>query len=327
MRILYLPNWKSQQRQFEKKRFIYPVLLAMQAEYYRKLGHDVIWDTWPNKIQDFEIHNKIIIEPEAIDFLKLPSPDRVFTDAFNKKYQQNGNFKYLPGTYIQVANGCWWGKCGFCVEKKNVWQVREVCQVYEEIGKIKRLGFKEIFDDSGTFPVGNWLDRLLNLPSHKIPIGCNMRMIGVDYAKMKAWGFRMLLFGLESANQDTLDKINKGVKVEDIKYIIKASKAGLEPHVAVMFGYPWETDKDAEITLRTVHYLLKHGYAKTAQASFYRNPLHVSNDRQRSYIERICDVARYPTFWFNKLKDIHDINDIKYLWKQIKEGLKIYGRN
>jgi len=143
----------------------------------------------------------------------------------------------------------------------------------------------------------------------------------MDFFGMYNVGFRMLLFGLESANQKTLDKINKGTKVEDIKYIIKAAKAGLEPHIAVMFGFPWETDKDAEATLRTVHYLLKKGYAKTAQASFYQNPPEISNERHRHYVRRIYDVAKSPTFWFNKIKDVKSVDDIKYLWRQIKEGL------
>jgi hypothetical protein len=44
----------------------------------------------------------------------------VWTKAVDKKYQTNGNFKYNPGTYIQSASGCWWGKCTFCVENKGL---------------------------------------------------------------------------------------------------------------------------------------------------------------------------------------------------------------
>ena len=44
MRILYLPNAYSQQRQREKKRKIYPVLMAMEAEWYRRQGHEVVWN-------------------------------------------------------------------------------------------------------------------------------------------------------------------------------------------------------------------------------------------------------------------------------------------
>ena len=43
MRILYLSNAYSQQRQHEKPTNIYPVLMAMEAEWYRKQGHEVVW--------------------------------------------------------------------------------------------------------------------------------------------------------------------------------------------------------------------------------------------------------------------------------------------
>jgi hypothetical protein len=145
-----------------------------------------------------------------------------------------------------------------------------------------------------------------------------MRMVDVDYERMKYAGFRMLLFGLESANQKTLDLINKGVKVEDYKYIIKAAKAGLEPHIAVMFGFPNESDKDALETLKLVWYLLKKGYAKTAQASLYSPNGNPNHHKYCSYIYR---VAYSLQFWFNRIKDIQNKADLKYLWKQIKAGI------
>jgi radical SAM superfamily enzyme YgiQ (UPF0313 family) len=121
--------------------------------------------------------------------------------------------------------------------------------------------------------------------------------------------------------------------VEDVKYIIKAAKAGLEPHVAVMFGYPWETDSDAVATLRLVWWLLKKGYAKTAQASvynpggdYYQRMYGIEYDgwdeyKLGKYVKRIYDVKWSPQFWFNQLRDIKNIDDIKYLWRKIKAGI------
>ena len=43
MKILYLPNAYSQQRQTFDKVNIYPVLMAMEAEWYKKQGHRVWW--------------------------------------------------------------------------------------------------------------------------------------------------------------------------------------------------------------------------------------------------------------------------------------------
>ena len=47
----------------------------------------------------------------------------------------------------------------------------------------------------------------------------------------------MLLYGLESTSQKTLDMINKGVTIERIiKEIRWASKARLEPHITINGG-------------------------------------------------------------------------------------------
>jgi radical SAM superfamily enzyme YgiQ (UPF0313 family) len=132
----------------------------------------------------------------------------------------------------------------------------------------------------------------------------------------------MCLFGIESANEITLNKINKGVKVEDIiPTIKKASEAGLEPHIAVIFGYPWETDRDALNTLKLVHYLLRKGFAKTAQASFYQVAGEAGNESHRKYIPQIYNTAYHLDFWWNQLRDVHNKDDLKYLWLKIKKGL------
>jgi radical SAM superfamily enzyme YgiQ (UPF0313 family) len=322
MRILYSPNYKSQQRQFEKKNYNpYPVLMAMEAEWYRKQGHEVEWGFPASHLPKY--YDKIIGEPENLPFLSLPRPDRVFTSA--KEYI-SGNYKYLPGTHMQAANGCWHGKCSFCVENGSKYEVRPVDDCIAEIEECKALGFREVFDDSGTFPTGRWLDEFIYRMGKNsfcnCSFGANLRISDYPFHDMRRVGFRMVLFGIESANEKTLERINKGVKVEDIIPTIKqASEAGLEPHIAVMFGYPWETDADALRTLNLVHYLLKKGYAKTAQASFFTQQGFKGNEKHRKYVKQIYNVGFSPEFWFNKLRDIKNIEDIKYIWKGIKSWL------
>jgi len=312
MKILYSPHAYSQQRQREKKAKIYPVLLAMEATKRRNDGNEVFWDSKC-------CPDRVITEPEGLPFLTLPAPDRKLTKAFG--YQENGNYKYHLGTYIQSASGCWWGQCSFCVEKGKAYEVRPIKSVVEELQEIKYLGFKEVFDDSATFPIGKWLDEFCLKAPKGLVYGCNMRMVGVDYKMMKQAGFRMVLFGLESANQHTLDWVNKGTTTDDIRHIIDASKAGLDCHIAVIFGYPWETDEHVLKTLKLVHWLLKKGYANTAQASFYTPPVGISNESQRRFVKKIYDVKYSPEFWFNQLRTIKDKDDIKYLWVKIKKGL------
>jgi radical SAM superfamily enzyme YgiQ (UPF0313 family) len=191
----------------------------------------------------------------------------------------------------------------------------------EEIEDLVRLGFRESFDDSGTFPIREWLyefcrEMIKSGFNKKIVLGCNMKPIREDYKLMREAGFRFILVGVESANQKTLDIIKKGQKQENVEANIKAmAEARLEPHITSMFGYPHETEEEEMNTVRFVQKMLKKGYAKTAQASVYSPPRTAPdpNSKGHKFVPMIYDAYRSPEFWYHKIKDIRRIEDITYL--------------
>jgi hypothetical protein len=314
MRLLYTPDCYSQQRQREKKVNIYPVRLAMEATYHADQGDEVHWEHGSG------IYDKVITKEEGVPFELLPAPDRITTRAFDAKYQKYGNYKFHPATHMMVAGGCWHGKCTFCVENGSEYFIRDIDYVLDEIWECEYMGFKEIFDDSATFPTGKWLEDFCSKRKHpEAVMGCNMRIgADVDFKMMKAAGFRMVLFGIESANQSTLDRIKKGIKADDIIPTIKmASDAGLSPHIACMHGYPWESVEEEARTLELVCFLLRKGYAKTAQASIYKTE--TENGVQRRF--NIYRVARSPEFWIRKIGDIKRWEDFTYMLKGIKAAI------
>ncbi|MBU4345769.1 MAG: B12-binding domain-containing radical SAM protein, partial [Candidatus Omnitrophica bacterium] len=208
----------------------------------------------------------------------LPFIDRDLTQWQLYAYK-NGNYKRTPGTYIMSGRDCWHNQCTFCSWPTLYpkFRVRKPDNVLDEIGQlIEKYQIREIMDDSGTLAVGDWLREFcLSMIERgynkKIYLDCNMRF-GVlseeEFRLMKKAGFRLLLFGLESASQETLDRINKNLKVERIIQDCKlASKAGLFPHITIMFGYPWEDYAQALQTLKLGKWLLKKGYAYTMQAT------------------------------------------------------------
>jgi radical SAM superfamily enzyme YgiQ (UPF0313 family) len=212
---------------------------------------------------------------------KLPFIDRELTKWKLYAYK-NSNYSRTPGTYTMFGRDCWWGKCSFCswttLYPGNQYRVMSPKRALDEVGHIlDHYPIKEIMDDSGTFPTGRWLrefcqgmiDRGYN---KKIRLDCNMRfssgLTEKDYQLMAKAGFRFLLFGLESANQKTLDRINKNLKVAQIEKAAQMAKsAGLWPHVTVMVGYPWETKKEAQKTLNLAQVLFKKGLIDTLQAT------------------------------------------------------------
>ena len=286
------------------------------------------WKQDENKMKhyDYEINNDFQID---VPFDKLPYPDRVFTDAKNKRWQSYGNYKFHPATHMMASNLCWWGKCTFCVDTYKLEHgekrgLRSVDHVMEEIDDLISQGYREVFDDSGTFPIGDWLDefcaKMLEKDRYKrIVIGCNMKPIAekvVPFKLMKEAGFRFILVGVESANQHTIDKIRKGQDSEKVMENLKAmNDAGLEIHLTSMFGYEWESHEDAMNTVNLVHELLKKGIVKTAQASVFSPPRTAPdpNSPGHRYIPMIYDAYKSHQFWYHKIKDIKKWQDFTYL--------------
>lgn len=281
---------------------------------------------------------------------------------------KNGNFKYFPGAYIMAGRDCWWrknGGCTFCawtILYPN-FRVREVEDVLDEIGGlIEKYGVREIFDDTGTFPVGNWLRKFCEGViergyQKKVKFGCNMRF-GVlkerDYELMARAGFRLILYGLESANQATLDRLNKGIKVDKVEKELEIVKSvGLEPHVACMVGYPWETKKEAEKTIDFCKKLFsnnlidslqgtiiipypgtklfieaeKEGWLKTRNWDDYdmSRPVlktEMSDKEVMGLVKGLYWSAVTPRFLIRRISEIRRIEDVKYLWR---ETIKVLG--
>ncbi len=310
-----------------------------------KLASDVLSQTSEEKSSG---HSGL--DPESKDLDALPFIDRDLTNWEFYAYK-NSNYARLPGTYTMFGRDCWWGKCTFCswttLYPGQHYRVMSPQRALDEVGHIiTNYPIREIMDDSGTFPVGDWLREFCNGMidrgyNKKVRISCNMRfnsgLTKEDYALMGKAGFRFLLYGLESVNQETLERINKNMQVEHIRPALKwAKKAGLNPHVTVMVGYPWETRKDAENTLEYARQLFKDGLADSLQATIVTpypgTPLFKEAD-EKGWLktkdwdkydmqapvlktpmpdEELKGLVRafYKSFW-----------SPQFVWRKIKEGL------
>ena len=192
---------------------------------------------------------------------------------------KNGNFRRTPGTYIMSGRDCWHAKCTFCswTTLYPTYRTRDPYDVVNEIEHlVKDYGVKEIMDDSGSFPVGGFLkvfcDEMIKRGlNKKVRIDCNMRfgkLTADDYRLMRNAGFRLVLFGVESANQYTLDRFVKALKVEDVEQGAQwASEAGLDVHLTFMFGHAWEGKAEIANTVALARKMLAKGWASTLQCT------------------------------------------------------------
>ena len=227
---------------------------------------------------------------------------------------------------------------------------------------VDNYGVKEIFDDAGTMFIGPKLKKFCELLiesgyNKKVKYGCNMRFNALNqeyYDLLGKAGFRFILYGMESGNQKTLDKLDKGTKEADaINGPKMAAKAGLHPHVTIMLGYPWESLEEAKRTIEIAKYAFKKGYYKTMQATivipYPGTPLYkeckqkgwlLTDDYDRFDMrepvmkipfpkEKLLDLNQdlYSSFLSSKyglreLLSIRNFGDVKYVYFQ---GQKLLG--
>lgn len=298
------------------------------------------------------------------DLNKLPMIDRELTRWQLYAYK-NGNYKYTPGTYTMAGRDCWWGKCTFCswttIYPKFRTRTPELLLDEIEI-LVSSYHIKEIMDDTGCFPAGGWLEKFCQGMikrglNKKVKIDCNMRVNALNkqqYQLMAEAGFRFILYGLESASQVTLDKINKNIKVEDIELAAKLAKESkLEPHMTCMVGYPWETLAEANKTIELTKKLFNKGYIDTLQATvvipYPGTPLYkycdehnllktkdwdrydmrepimkspISDEKLMQLTQGIYKSFLTPKFIFRKIISIRSIGDLKFF---ARAGMKLIG--
>ncbi len=292
------------------------------------------------------------------DLRQMPWIDRELTQ-WRLYAEKNGNYRRTPGTYIMSGRDCWHGKCTFCAWTTlyPTFRTRDPKEVVDEIGHlVETYGVREIMDDTGCLPAGAWLrtfcEEMIARGYHKrVRIDCNMRFgkLGEEeYRLMRRAGFRLVLFGMESANQGTLDRLCKAVRVDQILAGARAAtRAGLNVHVTVMFGYPWEDPREVEETVRLARRLLKKGYAYTLQVTmlipYPGTPLYrelaaeglltascwddfdmrkqvmrsgVPEEQIKAAVRRVYRAFLHPETILRRLASTRDpIEDLKFYWR------------
>ena len=291
----------------------------------------------------------------------LPYIDRDLTNAhlYFEKWK-----KRLPFMWTMAGRDCPYGKCSFCswtvtYPKFRTQSPERLADEMEFL--IQRHGAREIFDDTGALPTGNWLVRLCNQMidrkiNERVIFDCNFRF---DYFTprncelMKKAGFRKLILGIESASERTIDILDKTLTKEQIIEGCKmATAAGLQPHLTMMVGYPWETKEDALETLRLARYLMHNGLAHHLQATVImpypgtplfelcnRNgwirfdetdydrydmtePVCVLTDMDEQEVVQMAGqfykLYLHPKFLMNQLHDLRSIEDLDYMTRGAK---------
>ncbi len=172
-----------------------------------------------------------------------------FASQFIKEYLNERDYFFAAATYpsIQIFTGrgcpC---HCNFCVYPQTMhghkYRARSPENVVAEFEYIAEnfSDVKEVVIEDDTFTIGK--ERLVSICNlliqrklnKRLRWLCNARVNTLDLETMKLMkkaGCRLIIPGIESGNQQILDNIKKGTKVEQyLPYVKNAKKAGLLIH-------------------------------------------------------------------------------------------------
>ena len=173
---------------------------------------------------------------------------------------------YIPANNvatIRFMQECYYKKCLFCDRHSTDNFCYSINNIYNKIYNLSKMNVNRIvFVDDCLVPTA--MIKLLELLHSN---GINIFWKGTfrfDKAlnneeiicKLKKFGCKMLFFGLESFDQKLLDKMHKGIKINDALAILKlCKKYNIVTSVSLLFDFPGETTHNLKITKK---YLKKY---------------------------------------------------------------------
>ncbi len=312
-------------------------------------------------------NNEIVINQkrELIQNLDtLPMPARHLV-PIEKYHPSPHHYKELPMTTMVLSRGCPFG-CTYCASR-NVWgrsyRTRSVDKAIEEIKfLIKAYSIRNInFWDDLWGMKRDWTEEFCKrMISDKIKISwsCERRVdtVDMDILKlMKQAGCYSIFYGIESLDQDCLNAVNKGIKVEHAqKAMALTKKAGIEVRANFILGLPNETPEKVKIMLEkickinpdyikfniltpypgtTLYQEVKSGKWGIFKEDYDRATGYFATFLPYGYknFEELEAIRRYafrkfhlrPKYIFSRIKKIRSWSDIKKYWNGFRAVVKM----
>lgn len=172
-------------------------------------------------------------------------------------------YKKLPVANLLTSRGCPWGRCTFCFEAGRASQKyrrHSPERVVDEIKfLIKTQKIKEVaFWDDNFLVNENWINEfcdLLDRENIKIPWSAYARVNTISEAMLEKAvqsGLWNIFYGIESGNQDLLDRIKKGITLEQIRRAIEwSNQLKIDSRGSFILALPGETPAKA---LKTIEF-------------------------------------------------------------------------
>jgi len=296
-----------------------------------------------------ETLDSVIQKTDVVAINNLPMPALGLFDAKNyicpKVIARNN-----PVGPIEISRGCVFNCC-FC--NKTVhgrkFRIKTPQRVIEELLILKRLGYREfhVLDDQFTTDINKAKEICEEIIRNNLGLTWNLRTgVRVDTIDMefltlaKRAGCYQVGVGFESGNQACLDKIGKGITLDQaIKACEMIKRAKIELVGFFMLGCPNETKTTMEETINFA-IRLNPDYAKATilvpfpgteiYDEFQKYGLIKTKDWSKYNFHNADDIYRHPTLSWDCLKHYYELFHrrfylrpaylIKIFWKSLLQN-------
>ncbi len=236
------------------------------------LRNSANWQSYPNMAYK-DTRGYIVINPPlplVANLDELPFASRDYLPYVLTELKEIG---VVP---VPASRGCY-RNCGFCSIRNfygppegRLWRSRSVGNLISEMKmlKVKYPSIREIVivDDIFTGPPRKRVERMSELKEKlernnlRLMFSVSERVDAISEEIAKLWrdiGVRQVLVGLESASQDILDKLNKGITLDDHKKaLFILDKYEIDSTISFINFTPWSTLEQIE---ENVSYFLQLG--------------------------------------------------------------------
>ena len=202
------------------------------------------------------IHNKSREQIKNLDSLPFPVRHHIDSNKYHNPFSKRKNF-----TTILSSRGCPF-QCTFCTAPAiygNQYRFRSAENIVDEIEDVmNRYDIHDFFfrDENLTLMKKQLLTITQEICKRNLDISwmCNSRVDTIDRESLKAMkrsGCYLIKFGVESASQDVLNALKKGVSINQIKKAFKLTKElQIESVAHFMMGSPKDTIETIKSTIK-----------------------------------------------------------------------------
>jgi len=281
-------------------------------------------------------------EPRELirDINSLPMPDRI---SFNlEQYRTHPPYgRWKPYLTMITSRGCPFN-CAYCSQGVFGKQLRsqKSRRVVDEIAYlINKFGLRELhfYDDDFTMDKNRAFEISQEIMRRglKIRYSCTTRADLVDKRLLKSLkesGCWLISYGVESGNQEILDNINKGIKLQQIGDAFRWTReAGIKTLGFFMAGLPGDTEKTIKETIKFSR-SLKPDYICWSTLQIFpgselyqrrrKKPI-ISPERAEEIIKKASRNFYFqPGYILKRLFDIRSLGDLCSYASAAREVLK-----